>query len=287
MTTTLAPSATRSNLTFAGILRSELIKLLSLRSTVWCFAIVIVLTVGLAALAALTIPSALDGLGPVPSQPTWVQTATLGIAFAQLVVAVLGVLAITGEYSTGMIRSTMTAVPRRTPALAAKAIVIGLSTFVVGLVALGAAAVLSGAILSGAGLAVDFGDPAIAVSMVGAAGYLALIAVLSLAIGTTVRNSPAGITSALGLILVLPVVLSIFAALTRSEFARNIGAFLPDSSAAGGRIYAYPTPADAIPAPGSGAGIVVLEPWQGLVVVLIWVGVASAAAVAMLKSRDV
>jgi ABC-2 type transport system permease protein len=284
MTATLTqPKSTRpmSALSFGGILKSELIKLLSLRSTVWCFGLVFVMTLGLAGLVA----NASGGSGPVPAegvQAIWVQSATIGIVFAQLVVAVLGTLTITGEYGTGMIRSTLTAVPRRTPALSAKALVIGASTFAVSLIALLGSGLLSAMVLQGQGIEVDFADATVWWALLGGAGYLGLLAMLSLSIGAIVRNSAGGISAVLGLILVLPIVLSIFAALAQADWVRNLSAFLPDSNGAGGRMFSYTVAGQPVP-----PDVILLEPWQGLAVLMIWVIALFALAGVMVKRRDV
>ena len=282
MTTTLAPHRSLSTLTFGGVLRSEAIKLLSLRSTVWCFALILIITVGLAALIAGT-----SGLAPqnVPTSPEagqqlWVLSATLGVSFAQLVVAVLGALTITGEYGTGMIRSTLTAVPRRLSALVAKAIIIATSTFIVSLSSLVAAALLAASILPSSGVTPDLADAAAWGAILGAAAYLGLLSIMALAVGATVRNSAGGIAAILGLILVLPGVLGIFGAVTRIGWVRDLAAILPDS--AGARMSSY-----AIEGAQAATDSLVLEPVQGLAVVLVWVTALIILASVMLKSRDV
>lgn len=280
MSTTLAPAqgTARSGLSFGGILGSEAIKLFSLRSTIWCLAIAFLVPIGLGFLLAGTV----GGIGALPEdagQGLWVQVATLGIGFSQLVIAVLGVLVITGEYSTGMIRSTLVAVPRRVPALLAKTLVISGTTFLVALAAILGAAFLPFGLLTSSGIQPDVADPAVWWAFLGGSGYLALLAALSVAIGAIVRNSAGGIAAALGLLLVLPTVLSILVGVTRAEWAQNVGTFLPGS--AGGRMYAYITETD-VAAPGS----LVLEPWQGLLVLSAWVVAMLVLAAVLLKRRD-
>ncbi len=268
----------RSGVSFGGVIRSEWIKLFSLRSTLWCLALVVVITVGLGALVAWSL-SGVDETLPGGEQAIWVQSIVIGVSFSQLVVAVLGALVITGEYSTGMIRSTLTAAPGRLPALGAKALVLAATMFVVGLATLIATAALTAAILRGTGVEPDVMDQGVWWSLIGAAGYLALLAVLSVAIGALIRNSAGGISAALGLIFVLPVILNLLAGLTQAQWATNVATFLPD--AAGRQMSAYVTgPQPAID------GIVVLEPWQGLLVILAWVGVLFTLAGVTLKSRD-
>lgn len=272
-----APSARRPRLTFAGVLESEVIKLVTVRSTVWCLAIVLAVSIGLAFLIASTLQEGVADSSM--QQQIWTQVGTLGINFAQLVIAILGVLVITGEYSTGMIRSTFAAVPNRLPALGAKAIVIGATSFLVGAVAVIASAFLPIGVLQGVGVTPDLADSDAWLVFLGGAVYLALIAVLSMAIGAIVRNSAGGIAASLGLILVAPTVLQIVAGITRAEWALNLSAFLPTD--AGTRLFSYPIAGQIAP-----SEVVVLEPWQGLLVLVAWVSVALVAAAALMKRRD-
>jgi ABC-2 type transport system permease protein len=278
MTTIDALPSASYRLSFGGILRSEWIKLRTVRSTNWCYLIIVVLTIGLGCLVAASISAGIgDG---AMQQAIWMQMTTVGVNFTQLVSAVLGALVITGEYGTGMIRSTVTAVPTRAPALIAKAIVFGVTTFIVALVSLTAAALLTAAILPGKGIHPDFGDPAVWGAIVGGAGFLALIGMLALSIGAIIRNSAGGIATSLALILVAPVVVSIVASITQADWAGNLGAFLP--SGAGGRMYAYVSGLETAMPPG----IVVLEPWQGFLVLVGWVVVLFIGASALFKRRD-
>jgi ABC-2 type transport system permease protein len=204
--------------------------------------------------------------------------STIGVSFGQLVVAVLGALVITGEYGTGMIRSTFTAVPRRLPALAAKALVFGVVTFVLTLVALLVGALLAAPILDGRGIHPDLGDSSVWLALVGAAGYLTLLGILAMAIGLIIRVSAGAIATALGLVLVVPIIFNLLASLTRADWARNVGAFLP--SDAGGRGYAYQ------PTGGVTDGILTLDGGQGLLVLAAWCVVAAVVGGVLVKRRD-
>ncbi len=276
MTTTYAAHA--SGLSFRGLLLSEWIKLTSLRSTVWCYGIILVINLGLGLLLAASFRPQGASAAAV-DQGFWIQSATIAITFSQLVVAVLGALVITGEYGTGMIRSTLTAVPKRTPALLSKAVVFGVVTFVVGLVSIVGAAFLAAPILSGKGLDLDLADGAAWIALLGGAGFLTLIGLIALFLGTIVRNSAAGISAALGLVFVLPIVLQIFAAVTRAAWVQNVYSFLPSS--AGTTLYGYA----ATPAPKT-PGVIVLDPMQSLIVLVAWALVFGAIATALLKRRD-
>lgn len=288
--TDVTQRAELSGVTFGGILHSEWIKLITLRSTVWCYVILVALTIGLGVLVAASVPSAAD-LGAAPgdaTQSTWLLATTLGVNFGQLVIAVLGALVITGEFGTGMIRSTFAAVPSRLPALFGKTLVFAGMTFVLSFASLVVTALLVAPLLSSKGAEVDLADGNVWVGLAGAAGYLTLIGVLSLAIGTIIRHSAGGIAAALGLLLVLPTVLQIFAALTRTQWAADAGALLPSS--AGGRMFAYPVETTPLP-PGAELppDVIVpleLEPWQGLLVLLAWVAVAFVGGAILLRRRD-
>lgn len=280
--TTTATTAPLSGVSFGGILRSEWIKLMSLRSTIWCYAILVFLTIALALLLASTLSSQGMPLDFASQQALAVQSATLSIGMSQLVVAVLGALVITGEYGTGMIRSTLTAVPARLPALFGKIIVFGVVTFVISLVSIVVAALLTAPLLAANGVGADIGDPAYWAALVGAAGYLALSGVLATAVGAIVRNSAGAIAIVLGLVLVLPTIIQVFAVITLAEWVANLGTFLPSN--AGARMYAYV--GETASADPFGLGGLVLEPWQGALVLIAWVAGLLVLASVLLKRRD-
>ena len=279
--TTLTPTAApRSGVSFGGILKSEGIKLMSLRSTIWCYSIIVFLTIALSLIFGSTIY--IEGavsLDHDTQQGFAVQAATLSVGMSQLVIAVLGALVITGEYGTGMIRTTFTAVPSRLPALIGKALVFGVITAVVGFVSIVLSALITAPILSGAGSPVNFSDGPYWIALLGAAGYLALVGIFSFALGAIVRNSAGGIAAALGAVLVLPNILAIFASITQSVVAHNIGVFLPSN--AGAQMYAYATKSIGSTDP------LVLEPWVGGIVMVAWVVVLFVVASVLAKRRDV
>jgi ABC-2 type transport system permease protein len=299
MTTTLegisrqaSTSARHVRLTFSGVLNSEWIKLRTLRSTFWCYVIVVALTVLLGLLIAGTIQAPDAELSHDAQQSTWMSAATLGINFSQLVIGVLGALLITGEYGTGMIRSTFAAVPRRLPAMFAKAIVFGVVTFVVALVGLVAAALVTAPLLAGKGVTADFGDPDVWLTLLGGAAYLTFIGLIAFAIGLLIRSSAGGIAAALGLVLVVPVIFNLLVAIAQAQWAANVATFLPSN--AGGKLYAYPADVVATTTAGSRPGLaapttisdVDLSNWQGLLVLVAWFAVIFVVGLVVLKRRD-
>lgn len=279
ITPTLSPSSPPSretSLGFGGVIRSEWIKLRSLRSTVWSFLFVILLTLGMALMMTLTLANGVGGgvdIGTATGAAEtelFVQASVFGVYLAQLVVAVLGVLVVTGEYSTGMIRSTLAAVPSRLPALAAKAGVLFVATFIVGLVSTVGAFFVSTAVYSGYGLSASLADPDVFLPLLGAALYLALLAVFALGVGTMVRSSAGGIGIVLALILVVPTVLGMVPA----DWAQSMVPYL--LSDAGTSMFA----------PATLTGAESLTVWQSLLVVLGWVAASATGAAVLLRKRD-
>jgi ABC-2 type transport system permease protein len=197
--------------TQARVIVSEWTKLHSLRSTRWSLLVAILLTIGLPLLVAAVTASHWSHMRPrerADRHP--VEIALIGVQVAQLAIAVLGVLVITGEYSTGMIRASMTAVPKRLPVLWAKVIVFAVVTFaiMVGPVLIGffgSQAILNGHHI----LQISFSHGGVARSVFGGAVYLMLIGVFALAIGAIVRNTAGGIAAFAGLFFVIPPLLDI------------------------------------------------------------------------------
>ncbi|WP_022899674.1 ABC transporter permease subunit [Humibacter albus] len=269
-------------LSFGGIVRSEWIKLRSLRSTFWCLALVVVLSVGFSTLVAgvyhLENASAIPAEGARQMQ---VLAATVGVSFTQLVAAVLGVLVITGEYSTGMIRSTFAAAPGRLGAYFGKLLVLAVVVFVVSAVSLALSALVSTAIFSGRGLTTDLFAGQTLYPLLGAACYLTLIAAMAYTAGVIIRNAGGGIATVLGLLLVLPVVINLAGALTHAQWVSNLGQFLPSS--AGGQLYAFQPEHAATAA----SGVISLDAWQGLGVLALWVVIPVIVGAVLIKRRDV
>jgi ABC-2 type transport system permease protein len=269
----IAPRSNASSLTFGGVVRSEWIKLRSLRSTVWSYLFVVAVTLGMALLMSLTIANGgIDAAGASGggASELLVQSSVFGVYLAQLVVAVLGVLVVGGEYTTGMIRSTLTAVPTRLPALAAKAAVLFVATFVVGLIATVGAFFVATTVYAGEGVSASLTDSAVFLPILGASLYLALLAVFALGVGTMVRSSAGGIGIVLALILVVPTVLGMIPA----DWAQSLAPYL--LSQAGTNMFA----------PAALTGADTFTVWQNLLITLGWVTASGAGAAVLLAKRD-
>jgi ABC-2 type transport system permease protein len=279
VTASVVEPARPARLSFPGVLRSEWIKLRTLRSTWWCAGVIVGLSVLFGVLVGLAVPGG-TRLPTAQQDALAVQVLTLGVNFTQLVAAVLGVLVISGEYGTGMIRSTFAAVPRRIPAVVAKLLVLTVAVLVVGLISSALTALASAPLLGahGIGLAPDAG---LWLPVLGGSVYLTLIAALAFAIGALIRNSAGGIATALGLLLVAPIVVNLAAALTRATWLQSVAAVLPSN--AGAQLSTYASPAG----PGFGASdALVLNGWAGFGVLIAWIAVFLVPALVLVRRRD-
>jgi hypothetical protein len=172
---------------FSDILRSELCKLRSVRSTYWTLVAAVVFSVGFAALEATFLPGRLSDHDKATLDA--VRVSLGGSHLSQIAIGVLGVLVITSEYTTGMIRATVGAVPRRSLVLAAKAIVFAATGLVVGVAASFAAYFVFEGLLSGDDLRSSIGDPGVVRALIGGGLYLAVIGLLGLGLGAIIRAS--------------------------------------------------------------------------------------------------
>ena len=256
------------------VVAAEWVKFRSLRSTIWTLATTVVLWVGVSVLVAwgITSEGGMPGGGEVLP---FVLTAGYNIAW--LPVAVLGVLTITGEYTTGMIRSTLAAVPRRLPALWAKAAVVAVVVAVVTVASVGLSWVATLPFHDELGPALDGGDPSTLRLLLGAPLYTTTIALLALAIGAVIRHSAGAMATVFGLMLVVETVF----ALVPLTFFERVSPFLP--STAGSRLLLPDEAFGMLQAPGGG---VELGPWQGYAVLVAWVVVLMGIAAVLLRRRD-
>ena len=189
-------------------LHAEWTKLRTLASTFWLLLAAAALTVAVSAAAAAATRCPSGGCADDPAK-----ISLTGIYLGQAIVAVLAVLAVSGEYGTGMIRLTLAATPRRLTVLAAKAAVLTGLVLVTGAIAVFASLLAGGLILPGHGIGPSHGYPAISASdgpvlraAFGSVLYLALIALLSLGAATALREAAAAIGAVLGLLYVLPII---------------------------------------------------------------------------------
>jgi ABC-2 type transport system permease protein len=261
----------RAHVTFPRVVRSEWVKLRTLRSTAWSYGLLFVLLVAFGLLIALT--SAPYGDPSAPAQvgaDLAVTAATLGLVSAQLVIAIQGVLLMAGEFSTGMIASSFTAVPGRLPVLWAKVLVFGGTTLVVTFAGIVATFLIAAPILRGGDYTVDVTNAETWLRLLGGAGYLTLIGVIAVGVGAVTRAPSAGIGVVLAASLVLPTFMTIFG----GTWFGDLISWLP--GLAGQEMFFWG--ASPVPSP--------FEPWQGFLVMCGWSTLALGAAAVTLVRRD-
>lgn len=211
---TVAPTIPRlphtGKVTQARVIRSEWTKLRSLRSTRYSFLAAVVLTIGVAALACAVVAHHYPQMNAEERanfKP--LEVNLVGVQIAQLALGVLGVLVITGEYSTGMIRATMSAVPKRLPVLWGKVVVFGLTTLALMVPSTLIAFAVGQSILARHHIDITFSHAGVPRVVLGAALYLTVIGLFGLGIGAIVRNTAGGIATFAGILFVLPPLMNV------------------------------------------------------------------------------
>jgi hypothetical protein len=210
----------------AGALRSEWIKLRTVRSTIWTLLVTVVLGIGFSVLSVLAAKSRSSGGGPgggfVVVDPT--RRSLSGVIFAQLAIGVLGVLVMSAEYSSGTIRATFSAIPRRLVVLAAKTAVFGFVAIVVSEIVTFVAFFIGQAIFSSSSLPhATLGQPGVLRAVAGGGLYLTLLALFALGLATIIRHTAGSISAFVGLLLIVPLLLNALP----TNYQNDIGRFLP------------------------------------------------------------
>jgi ABC-2 type transport system permease protein len=243
----------------------EWIKLRSVRSTYWTLLVAVVTPVAISALVAVTLADA-PGKGAAQLDP--LLPGLLSLEYAVLAVGVLGVLTFSAEFSTGLIRTTFTAVPRRRSVLAAKAAVLGAVTLVAGEAVAFACFGLVQAVLSGKHLSVSLSHPGVPGAVLAEGLLLFAVAMMGLGLGAIVRHAAGGIAAVVGLIF-LPAGLALLPApwggrvsrFTLLEAARQVTALHPATN--------------------------LFAPAWSMLVLLAWPAVALLAAAVAITRRDI
>jgi ABC-2 type transport system permease protein len=253
-------------------LRAEWAKARTLGSTGWLLLAAVVLTVAVSTAVASAVDCPAGGCAEDPAK-----ISLTGIYLGQAVVAILAVLAVSSEYSTGMIRVTLAAMPSRTTVLAAKAAVLTGLVLAAGVIAV-VASVLSGQlILPGHGIDPAHGYPSLSLgsapvlrAAAGSVLYLALIALLSLGTATAVRDSAASIGVVLGLLYLFPIVGVVLGGSHLARLIQQIG----------------PMTAGLAVQATTGLHNLPIGPWAGLGVLAAWAAAALLAGGILLRLRD-
>ncbi len=283
MTTTTPPGAATAGLreparpayrvTALRVLHSEWGKFWSLRSSWITLGITLILLIAIGAIASAAYsPGATASSGPPGpgsgSPSNAVSLALLGSTFALLAIGVLGILVSAGEYTTGTIRSTLAAVPRRLPVLWSKSAVFAAIATPVATAGAIAAFLLGSLALHGDKIALSLGDGGVLRSLLGAGLYLGLAGVAGVALGMLIRSSAGAIAVLVGVLLIVPGLTQ----LLPKSWASDINRYLPSN--AGQAMMSLHQSANS------------LSPWAGLAVLAGWVALALAGAAYRLVRTD-
>ncbi|QNO37749.1 ABC transporter permease subunit [Protaetiibacter sp. SSC-01] len=252
--------------TFPRLVRSEWIKLRSLRSSVWTAVLTVGIMGAFAGLFAWALTSFPD------EAPTSAGVLVVGYPIAQLAIAVLGVLVVTGEYATGAVRSTLAAEPRRLRVVASKGLVLAAVSFVVATVSVGLSALIAIPVLQAGGAEVLFGADDIR-ALVGTVLYLTVSSLFAFGIGLLVKNSAAAITAVVGVLFILPIIVQIIAVTTRIEWIMDAYSYLP-------------APAGSAVAGSGTVSMSDLDPWLGFAIFCGYTVVALVAGAVAFSRRD-
>ncbi|GAB3528500.1 ABC transporter permease [Arthrobacter monumenti] len=274
-------AAKGSGINFARMVRSEWIKVRTLRSTTILLILTVIVMIGFGALNAwgTTITAEFSSDVPPEAQAQMAETGgpqgmaysipPSGVAFGQLLLGSLAVVLIASEYATGMIRSTLVAVPRRIQALLAKVLVISIIAFVVGAISALITYFVAQPILATEDLDFALSVEGVVASIINTGTFLALVAIMGMSIGTLLRNSAGGIVTIVALLMVLPIVFQ----LIPNDFFQETMQYLPSS--AGTQLVSVQIAGDA------------LTQLQGGLVMGAWALVLLVAASIAIKFRDV
>jgi ABC-type transport system involved in multi-copper enzyme maturation permease subunit len=253
------------------VLRSEWAKLWSLRSTWIALGLGALFLVAFGLIASAQFNSQIRSGQHMDSDfadSTAVSLTVFGIIAAQLALGVLGVLVSAGEYGTGLVRSTLAAVPRRLPVLWSKSAVFGLVALVVAAVCVFVTFPIASSIVSGTPAARTMSDPGVVRCLLGASLYLGLVGVIGVALGALLRSVAGGIAVLIGALMLVPGLIS----LLPKSWQHDVSKYLPSN--AGESMYRLTH------------GATSLSPTVGLVVLLGWTALALAGAAYRLVRAD-
>jgi ABC-2 type transport system permease protein len=263
----LPPASGRAG--FGGALRSEWTKIRSVRSTIWSLGSAVVVTVGISVLGNWGQANHGDERPANLVLEDLTQRSMFGIILGQLIMVVFGALAITAEYSTGMIRTALTAQPRRAPVFWAKLLVVAAVAFVVGELISFTSFLIDSSFWRGKGIDLTLGTPHAMQAVIGGGLYLAGSAVLAFGLGAILRHTAGAITTGVGLLFVLTILVSFLP----QSWREHLDKWLPFNS--GGQVWATQH------VPGTDLGA-----WTGFGVFMIYGAVTVLLGSYLFRKRD-
>jgi ABC-2 type transport system permease protein len=266
----LAPSAMTGRASFGGAVRSEFTKIFSVRSTYWTLLAMLVVTVGFGALASWGFASHSQGHPGPYFDPT--RQSLAGLLISQLIIGVLGVLVISSEFSTGMIRTTLSTMPRRGTMVAAKGLVFTIVAFVAGLITSFISFFLGQALMSSKHINATLGEPNVLRAVIGGALFLTACGLLAFGLGLVIRHTAGAISAVVGLLFVVTVLVQFFP----QSWQDHTDKWLP--ALAGFQIWTtVGNPPGDTPA---------FSPWIGFAVLCMYAAIAVIGGVLVFRKRD-
>jgi ABC-2 type transport system permease protein len=260
---------------FGRLLQAEWTKIRSVRSTTWTLIAFVIVTIGFTALITWVTEANWNGPRAAARDATALADPTsiifgVSVYLGQLTLSVLGVLVITTEYSTGVIRASLLAVPKRLPMLAAKVVVFAI------LIAILAEIVAFGSFFVGSAIlhsrvSVSLSDSGVLRATIGAGLYLTVFGLFAMGIGTLVRHSAGAISTAIGVAFLLPILAGL---LPDTSFWNHLVSYLPEQ--AGSLVYLVHETSSQI----------TLSAWEGFGVLCIWAALVLGIGGYLLQRRD-
>jgi ABC-2 type transport system permease protein len=268
--TALPPASGRAG--FSGTLNSEFTKIRSVRSTYWTLIVLLAVSVGIG--AAITGGTAANWSHMSPSDqasfdPT--QASVAGLFYlGQLVIVVLGAMTLTAEYSTGMIRTSLTAMPRRVVMYSSKVVVFAVVALVVTFVAAFISFYLGQSLLGSTHDTATLSQPNVLRAIVGSALYVTLCGLFAFAIGALLRHTAGTITTVIGILFVVPIL----AHLLPHTWYQDIERWLPDAAGRALSVTVGPQPSN------------LFSPWGQFAVFAVYTAILLVIGAVMFRNRD-
>jgi ABC-type transport system involved in multi-copper enzyme maturation permease subunit len=273
-TTVASPTGSRKALPpvrygLSGLVRSEWTKLRAVRSTIWAIGLTVVVGIAVGVIAAAVSRATWNSntaLGHGNFDP--IRTSLTGVFLAQLTIGILGVLVVSAEYSTGTIRATFAAAPRRPMVLVAKALVFGVVALVACEIVSFASFFIGQALLTAPATHVTISSPGALRAVLGTGLYLCVIGLFALALAAIIRHTAGALSAFVGILLVLPLVLDFLP----NSIQNSVQRFLPSQIESA--LIAQHVPAHSF------------DPWIGLILLAAYTAVLLVVGGVLLVRRD-
>jgi ABC-type transport system involved in multi-copper enzyme maturation permease subunit len=257
--------------TFREAMDSEFAKIRTVRSTFWTVLLTLTLSIGISLLVAAITAANWSTISDESKATLDMSQVEAGVSFGVLVIGVLGVMVVSTEYSTGMMRTSLTAYPRRGTLFLAKALVLALLVLVVGLIITFASYGLATPFYSQHGIDLPLTEGADVRALLAVPVYLTLVALMAFGLGFLLRSTAGAISSLVGVLFVIPIITNFLP----GTAGKDVNKIVP-SNAGGAMLITKP----------SLTGTPTLSPLAGFITLLIWTAVIVIPAFLLFRRRD-